>query len=218
MRVLVVDDHPELRALVGRALQSEGHAALFAASIAEADRVLGEEGVDLIVLDLALGDGWGAQWCKAIRTRGADVPLLILSAHSAIEQRLEGFDAGADDFLAKPFAVAELRHRIRALGRRRGAARSTVIERGAVRLDFAARRATRHGDECPITAREWSLLDRLALAKGNVVSRGELLEEVWGEDNESSARSLDVLVARIRKKLGAEWIRTVRGGGYALGE
>ena len=144
---------------------------------------------------------------------------MLLTAHSEVVRRLEGFDAGADDFLGKPFAVAELRARVRALARRRGAgpAPATVLNVGSTRLDFAARRAASDGVPLALTGREWALLEALAVRDGRVLSRESLLEEVWGEASESAAASLEVLVARIRRKAGASVIRTVRGEGYALG-
>ncbi|MDP3276454.1 MAG: response regulator transcription factor [Deltaproteobacteria bacterium] len=217
MRILIVDDSAALRELVGRALVADGHSALFAQDVASADEILQQSDVDLVILDLALPDGWGIDWCRRVRAEGMEAPVLVLSAHSTIAERVAGLDAGADDFLPKPFAVAELRSRVRALGRRRTGARSTVLVLDDVRVELAARQATRAGVQCPITAREWSVLECLAGAKGRVVSRDNLLAEVWGDASESAARSLDVLIARIRKKLAPAWIRTVRGDGYALG-
>ena len=129
MRVLIVDDSVELRELVGRALQSEGHHVVCAGDVASADRALRETAVDLVVLDLALPDGWGADWCRRVRGEGLGAPVLLLTAHNSVAERVAGFDAGADDFLAKPFAVAELRARVRALGRRRAAPRGAFAAR-----------------------------------------------------------------------------------------
>ena len=130
---------------------------------------------------------------------------------------MESLDAGADDYLGKPFAVAELRARVRALGRRSGTVRTFVHERDGLLLDFSARRAVVNGQEAPITAREWSILELLAGRKGRVVSRRELLDAVWGDASDSANASLDVLIARIRRKLAADVIRTVRNEGYAFG-
>lgn len=215
MRVLVIDDDPDVRSVVARALEKDGH-ALITASTLQAARSAVHDGVDLVVLDLGLPDGRGIQLCRELREEGSSVPILILTANSQVATRVEGLDAGADDFLAKPFAVAELRARVRALGRRRALPRQLAYVHGGVKLDLAGRRATRNGVEVPVTAREWSLLELLAGRAGRVVPRDELLEGVWGDITESAASSLEVLIARLRRKLGAELIETLRGHGYKL--
>jgi DNA-binding response OmpR family regulator len=131
---------------------------------------------------------------------------------------VESLDAGADDYLSKPFALAELRARVRALGRRTKSVRAYVYDRAGISLDFSARRAVIAGHEAPITAREWSILELLAAAGGRVISRGELLDSVWGEVSDANSASLDVLIGRIRRKLSSDLVRTVRGEGYALAD
>lgn len=215
MRVLVIDDDPDVRSVVARALERDGHALLTASTLNSARDAV-REGVDLVVLDLGLPDGRGLQLCRELRNEGSSVPILILTAMTQVATRVEGLDAGADDFLSKPFAVAELRARVRALGRRRALPRQLAYVHGSVRLDLAGRRATRGRSEVPITAREWSILELLAGRAGRVVPRDELLEGVWGDITESAAGSLEVLIARLRRKLGAELIETLRGQGYML--
>lgn len=219
MRILVVDDDADLRDLLRRALEREGHVVLTAGTLAQARRASDAQSADLVVLDLGLPDGSGLELCRELRDAGAGLPILVLTADSEVATRVELLDAGADDFLGKPFAVAELRARVRALGRRRGSAppRATTIAIDDVRLDIAARRAERGDAPVALTAREWSILEALATRDGRVVGRATLLEETWGEATESAAASLEVLVARIRRKLGADVVRTVRGEGYALG-
>lgn len=173
---------------------------------------------DVVVLDLGLPDGSGVTWCNSMRRKGFDVPVVVLTAQGAVSSRLACFDAGADDFLVKPFAVAELRARVRALGRRGPLPRGLVRRVGAATLDVTARRAWRDEAEVPVTAREWAVIELLAVRGGRVVARGEILEVVWGDDSARAAASLDVIVARIRKKLGDAVLRTLRGEGYALGE
>jgi two-component system OmpR family response regulator len=216
MRVLVVDDERELSDLVLRALEREGHAVRVARSIDEAERALAEAVPDLLVLDLMLGDGSGLDLCRAIRRRGQRMPILVLTAHGEVPRRIEGFEAGADDFLPKPFAVAELRARVRALARRGPIPRDTVVILGDVELDLAARRAARAGAEVPVTAREWAIIELLVARRGRVIHRSEILESIWGDGSEAASASLDVIVARVRRKLGPSVIRTVRGEGYAL--
>lgn len=216
MRILVVDDEEDVSSLVSRALAREGHAVRCAASLAEAEAAMIDAPIDLMVLDLQLGDGSGLDLCRKLRRRGDAIPVLLLTAHGEVPRRLEGFDAGADDFLSKPFAVAELRARVRALARRGPALRPAITSVGGVDLDLAARRALRGGDEIPITAREWAIIELLLSARGRIVSRVEILESIWGESSEAASASLDVIIARVRRKLGSTVIRTLRGEGYAV--
>ena len=216
MHILVVDDNDELLQLVATSLEREGHRVASVKTAGAATARLDVETFDVIVLDLGLPDGSGIDVCRTARDNKIATPILILTARSAIDQRVEGLDAGADDFLAKPFAVAELRARVRALGRRTGVPASRTWSHGNVHLDLPKRRATVNGQEVPLTAKEWRIVEVLASAHGRVVSRPRILEEVWSEDDASAAASLDVLMTRIRKKLGSETIRTVRGEGYAL--
>lgn len=216
MRVLIADDHEEVRDLLTRTLRHEGHETLTAATAKETRVKLDECVVDVIVLDVALPDGSGIEVCRDLRRAGISTPVLLLTAHAAVPERVAGLDAGADDFLGKPFAVSELRARVRALGRRGPELRPLEIRRGDAFLDFRARRAERAGIEVPLTAREWSLLELLTARAGRFVARSEILEIVWGNETESAA-SLEVLVARIRRKLGENVLRTMRGHGYAFG-
>lgn len=217
MRVLIVDDEADVRSVVARALQADGHAVITAANL-QAARARHAEGFDLVVLDLRLPDGFGLDLCRELRADGATLPILLLTASSQVALRVEGLDAGADDFLAKPFAVAELRARVRALGRRGALPRGLVYRNADVVLDFAGRRAERAGVVVPVTAKEWSILELLAPRAGRTVSKLELLEGVWGEAGDHALGSLEVLVGRLRRKLGAELIRTLRGEGYSLAE
>jgi len=217
MRVLVIDDEADVRSVVARALRADGHAVATAEDL-DAGRERVVEGTDLIVLDLRLPDGFGLELCRELRADGSTVPILLLTALSQVELRVEGLDAGADDFLAKPFAVAELRARVRALGRRGSLPRGLIYTREDVVLDFAGRHATRADQEVAVTAREWAILEMLARRAGRVVSRLDLLDGVWGDASETAASSLEVLVGRLRRKLGADLIRTLRGEGYSLVE
>ena len=217
MRVLVVDDEADLRSVVARALRSDGHVVSTAEDLASArERVA--EGAELLVLDLRLPDGFGLTLCRELRAAGSTVPILLLTALSQVALRVEGLDAGADDFLAKPFAIAELRARVRALGRRGALPRGLTYVRDDLVLDFAGRTARRAEQDVAITAREWAILELLARRAGRVVARFDLLESVWGESSDAASSSLEVLVGRLRRKLGAELIRTLRGEGYALAE
>lgn len=217
MRVLVIDDEADVRSVVARALKADEHTVVTASDLASARKEL-EGGVDMIVLDLRLPDGFGLDLCREIRESDSLLPILLLTALSQVALRVEGLDAGADDFLAKPFAVAELRARVRALGRRGSLLRGVIFEYDGVVLDFAGRAARRLGKQVAVTAKEWAILEVLAQRPGRIVSRLDLLQSVWGEVSESAGGSLEVLIARLRRKLGSSLIRTLRGEGYALAE
>lgn len=218
MRVLVVDDDTDIRDLLTSALGRDGHVVVAVGSADAAKRALSDDGgADVIVLDLALPDTNGIELCQSLRSDGCTTPILMLTAHSEVAHRIESLDAGMDDFLGKPFAVAELCARVRALARRRSAGFALPsLARKELVIDFAARRALRRQKELALTPREWALLESLALRRGRVVPREELLLEVWGEASDASSASLDVLIGRIRRKLANDIIRTLRNQGYAL--
>ena len=215
MRVLVVEDQNDVVLVVARALEKDHHQVTTASNLEEADLRLSTGAFDAAVLDLGLPDGDGLAWCKRVRGRGVAMPILILTAQSAVATRVLGLDSGADDFLAKPFAVAELRARVRALGRRAPLQNVVQFKSGNVSLDFTARRAFVDEREVPLTAREWSIVEMLTSRAGRVVLRTDILDTVWGSRGTTSEASLEVLIGRIRKKLGARFVRTVRGEGYA---
>jgi len=220
-RVVVVEDDAETRDFVARALREEG-LDVQAAGRAEAARKLLREGdVDLVVLDVGLPGVSGFELCAEIRREGSDVPVLMLTARSDVASRVEGLETGADDYLGKPFALAELRARVRALLRRaRTGTPEPVLEHAGVRVDLRRRRAYLGAEELPLTRRELDLLARLVRAGGVVVAREALLEDVWGHDTPEASASLEVIVSRLRRKLqkggGASLLRNVRGVGYAL--
>lgn len=173
---------------------------------------------DVIVLDRMLPDGEGLDLCRQLRAEGVSTPILCLTARGEVGDRIEGLDAGADDYLRKPFALAELRARVRALGRRAGRAAPGILESGSVRIDFSSRRFEREGREFPLTAREWAVLEVLVAKAGRVVGRRDLLEDVWHDAGRGASESLDVILSRLRRKLGRPedgcTIRTVRGEGF----
>jgi two-component system response regulator PrrA len=220
MRVLVVDDDEETRELVGAALAREGYELSSASSATEALRVASSETFAVIVLDVMLGRESGLDLCARLRESGVETPILFLSARGAVDARVEGLEAGGDDYLRKPFALKELCARVRALARRAPGIKRDRMRAGKLVFDFAARRASRADRPVPITAREWDLLRVLADARGAVVPFEDVLERAWGEVNERSRASLDVIVARLRRKLAAKDeampLRTVRGVGYVL--
>ena len=214
MRVLVVDDDEETRELVGAALAREGYELALVATAAAAMERARASRFDVVVLDVMLAGESGLDLCARLREGGVETPILFLSARGAVDARIEGLEAGGDDYLPKPFALKELCARVRALGRRGPGLRPDRLVLGKLVLDFGARSASSSGVSVPITAREWELLRVLADARGRVVPFEDVLERAWGEVSERSRASLDVIVARLRKKLAP--IRTVRGVGYVL--
>jgi two-component system OmpR family response regulator len=215
MRILVVEDEPELLGVLAQALREEGYA------VDEADN--GTDGLfkaqsweyDGIVLDLMLPgiDGW--QLLAKLR-RQRKTPVLILTARDAVPDRIRGLDAGADDYLVKPFALAELLARLRALIRRAAGEADPVIKLGTVAIDTRTRTVTRLGRLIALTAREYALVELLALARGRVVSRTEIYEHLFDENEDSLSNLLEVHVSNIRKKLGKDFIGTRRGLGYLV--
>lgn len=221
--VLIVEDDAETRRVVEEALQADGHRVIVAGRCEEARQALLAGGVAAAVLDVWLPDGNGMDLCRDLRRAGVRVPVLMLTARTDVSSRVKGLDAGADDYLGKPFALSELRARLRAL-LRRGApeVREPILERGRVRIDFERRQAWAGRSEIPLTRREIDVLERLFWAKGRAVQRDDLLEELWGRATPETVASLEVIVARLRRKLdegaGGPLIRTLRGYGYALAD
>jgi two-component system, OmpR family, response regulator len=216
MRLVLVDDSEELLDLVERALIRDGHEVTTALTLEEARFELREADPDVLILDLMLPDGMGVDLCRELRANGRTFPILMLTAHGEVQRRVEGLDSGADDFLAKPFAVAELRARVRALARRGPLTKSSSVRVCEVVVDLSARRAYRNDTEVPITNREWAIMEMLLSRRGRLVERNALLINLWDEVSEKSSASLDVIMGRIRRKLGEEFVRTVRGEGYTI--
>jgi len=205
--------------VIVKSLGDAGHAVTVAGDCAAARAMLDGARYDLAIVDVGLPDGSGLDLCRAWRADGYDLPVLILTAQTDVRHRVAGLDAGADDYLGKPFAVSELLARVRALGRR--GARWTESRRsfGPFIIDRDRRLVTRDGELVPLTAREFDIAALLAWRGERVVPRDEILEIVWGDISERAAASLEVLVTRIRRKFGSQKgddvIRTVRQVGYA---
>ena len=218
VRVLVVEDSGPTRDLLVRALGSDQMTVETASRLSTGIRLAMTARHDVIVLDLMLPDGDGLDLCHKLRAEGIQTPLLCLTAREDVADRVRGLDAGADDYLRKPFALAELRARVRALARRQGLSPPARIQAGAVRIDFTARKLERGGNEVPLTGREWAVLESLAARQGRVVPRTDLLDSIWHGAGRPESDSLDVILSRLRRKLGGDEsgfvIRTIRGEGF----
>jgi two-component system OmpR family response regulator len=220
MRVLVVEDEPKIAGLLRRGLAEEGHAADIASTGEDALWMSEAHDYDAIVLDVMLPGLDGFETCRTLRTRGVWAPVLMLTARNSIEDRVSGLDVGADDYLAKPFSFEELLARLRALHRRGGAARPSIVEVGPLSLDPAARELRRGGTPIPLSAKEFTLLEALMRHAGEVLSRYQLLECAWDREYDNRSNVVDVYISYLRDKIdrpfGASAIETVRGVGYRL--
>jgi two-component system, OmpR family, response regulator len=222
MRILVVEDDPGVVSFLRRGLGRHGYAVDVAGTGPEAIWLEREFPYAVVVLDVNLPEGDGFDVCAQLRAEGRWVPVLILTGRGAVEDRVRGLDAGADDYLAKPFVLEELLARLRALARRGPVARPTVLAVGDLRLDPAARTVTRAGTEIELTPREFSVLHALMRRPGEVVSRQDLVDEVWDFSYEAGSNVVDVYIGYLRRKVDrpfeTEMIETVRGVGYRLAE
>ena len=220
MRVLVVEDEVRMAALLRRGLSEEGYAVDVAGDGPEAVWRATEFSYDAVVLDVLLPGIDGFEVCRRLRDGGCWVPVVMLTARSDVADRVRGLDAGADDYLAKPFSFAELCARLRALIRRGAPERPAVLEAGDLRLDPAGRRAWRGETELDLSAREFALLDFLLRHAGRVVTRTMILEHVWDVAFDPTSNVVDQYVAYLRRKIdrpfGVAQLETVRGAGYRL--
>jgi two-component system OmpR family response regulator len=219
VRVLLVEDSERVARVISRALTGSGHLVEVARDCASARAELERACPELAIIDVGLPDGSGLDVCRAARSDGHDLPILVLTARNGVEDRVKGLDAGADDYLGKPFAVSELVARVRALGRRGPRWTDSVRTFGDVTVDRDRRTVLVRGEAVPLTPREFEIVAALAWRNGRVVPREELLEMLWGDASDRASASLDVLVTRIRRKIssptGQETIRTLRHVGYA---
>jgi len=222
MRLLVVEDEQTLARYLQRGLEEGAWAVDLSDTVDAAWRLLLLNPYDLLILDLGLPGADGGELLRRLREAGMDTPVLILTARGAVEDRVAGLNAGADDYLSKPFAFAELVARIHALLRRGHAVRSATLQVGDVQLDVLKRQAQRGARRIELTAREFNVLEFLMRHAGEVVTRTMLTEHVWGDHYDSLSNLIEVFVNRLRKKLEADGaprlLHTVRGAGYVMRE
>jgi DNA-binding response OmpR family regulator len=220
MHVLVVEDEPRVAHLVKRALEHDHHLVEVAGDGAEGLALAESARFDTIVLDILLPELNGLEFCRRLRQAKVHTPVLMLTARDAVEQRVQGLDAGADDYLTKPFAVAELQARVRALGRRRGETEEETLRAGHVTLDRARHEVRLDGAPVGLSKREFMLLEYLMRNKGRVLSRQQILDNVWGYDFDPGTNVVDIYIHYLRKKIdnrkGPRLLRTVRGIGYGI--
>jgi len=222
VRVLVVEDEVKMAGLLKRGLEEEGYAVDVAGDGGEALWLSAENTYDAVVLDLMLPDVDGFEVCRKLREAGRWSPVLMLTARDSVGDRVRGLDAGADDYLTKPFSFAELLARLRALVRRGAPERPPLVRASDLELDPATRRVTRDGTTIDLTAKEFALLEYLMRHAGEVLTRTRLIEHVWDFAYDGDSNVVDVYVRYLREKIdrpfSTDSIETVRGAGYRLRE
>jgi two-component system OmpR family response regulator len=219
VRILLVEDSDRIAQTASAALRARGNIVEHAATLQEAGERIEAHEIDVAIVDLGMPDGSGLDWCRAMRKAGSQIPILILTARTAVPDRIEGLDAGADNYLGKPFAIEELLARVRALGRRGPHWTESSRRFGVLEIDRDRRTLSVEGEMVALTPREFEIAAHLAWREGRVVARDELVESVWGESSDGASASFEVLLARVRRKLAErgvrDAIRTVRQVGYA---
>ncbi len=217
MRVLLIEDDTVLAGAVHDQIAADGHSVDWAGRLDAAREFLDVANYDLILLDLMLPDGRGQPFLRALRTRGDVTPVIILTAMDQISDRIEGLNAGADDYMIKPFDLAELSARVGSVARRYSGNPNPLITLRDLEIDLAARSVLRDGRPVALTAREWVLLEALLQRPGQLFSKAQLEERLYSFEAEIDSNTIEVHVSRLRKKLGHDRIETVRGMGYRLG-
>ena len=215
MRLLLLEDDPILGEGLRDFLRVEGHGVDWFQRLGDAMLMAGEP-YDALLVDWQLPDGSGIDWVRTLRRRGLSTPILMLTARDRLGDRINGLDAGADDYLVKPFEPEEMAARLRAVCRRSAGSASDLRRIGAVEIELSGRTARLEGRRVELTAREWAVLEALVLRAGRIVSKTDLDALVLGNDAEVVSNALEVHISALRRKLGRELIETVRGMGYRL--
>lgn len=217
MRILLIEDDVVLGAAVRDQIAGDGHSVDWVQRLDAGDHAMAGVPYDLVLLDLMLPDGRGIPFLRRLRARGVATPVIILTALDQVSDRIEGLNAGSDDYLVKPFDLAELSARIGSVARRYGGNPNPIITHGPLEIDLAARSIRRDGRPVTLTAREWALLEAFLSRPGQLLSKAQLEEKLYAFDDEVESNTIEVHVSRLRKKLGAAIIETERGLGYRLG-
>ena len=218
MRLLLVEDDPMIGASVQRGLRQDGHTVDWVRDGAAAELAVANGVHEMILLDLGLPRKSGLDLLASLRRKGVALPVLVITARDSVADRVKGLDAGADDYLVKPFDLDELSARIRALMRRHGGRASPVIEHGALTLNPATHEVTLAGLPVSLSGREFALLHALVEQPGVPLSRAQLEDRIYGWNEEIESNAVEVYIHSLRRKLGAEWIKNVRGVGYRVPE
>lgn len=220
MRILIVEDSERLASLIADVLKRDGYACDVAATLADAENAVAVAEFDAVLLDLGLPDGDGVDWLRVQRREGFDSPVLMLTARGALDDRILGLDAGADDYLVKPAAMDEISARLRALLRRPGRRMSPVLQVNGLKFDTTSRQATFHDAPLELTRREANFLELLMRGAGSVVLRQKIETALYDFDDEISPNAIDAIASRLRRRLKAhgagDCIHTLRGLGYLL--
>jgi DNA-binding response OmpR family regulator len=215
-RVLIIEDEARLASFLEKGLRANGYATKVAPDGESARRLADDREFDLLILDLGLPDIDGLTVLRELRDEGLRLPVIILTARDELDDKVEGLDAGGDDYVTKPFRLEELLARIRVRLRGESAKEETVLEVGSVALDLRTRRAAVEGRTVELTAREFTMLETLMRHRDQVLSREQLLSHVWGYDYDPGSNVVEVYVGYLRRKLGENVIETARGMGYRL--
>ncbi len=217
MRILLIEDDTVLGAAVRDQIASDGQSVDWLTRLDAASDAMAVAVYDLVLLDLMLPDGRGISFLKTLRAKGDVTPVIILTAMDQVSDRIEGLNAGADDYLVKPFDLAELSARIGSVARRYSGNPNPIITHGSLDIDLASRSIHREGKLVPLTAREWALFEAILARPGQLLSKAQLEEKLYAFDTEIESNTIEVHVSRLRKKLGANVVETERGLGYRLG-
>lgn len=217
MRILLIEDDQVLGSAVRDQIASDGHSVDWAKRLDDAAAAMNAAAYELVLLDLMLPDGRGIPFLKAQRNAGVATPVIILTALDQVSDRIGGLNAGADDYLVKPFDLAELSARIRSVARRYAGNPNPIINIGTLEIDVAARAIRNNGKSVVLTAREWVLLEAFLHHQGQVLSKSQLEEQLYAFGDGVESNAIEVHVSRLRKKLGAWVIETERGLGYRMG-
>jgi two-component system OmpR family response regulator/two-component system response regulator QseB len=217
MRILLVEDDRMIGDSVRAALRQEGHVVDWMRDGRAADAALASETFDVVLLDLGLPQRDGLEVLQALRARKDRTPVIILTARDALADRVRGLDAGADDYVVKPFELDELTARMRAVVRRHRGRAEPAVEIDGVRLEPGTREVTRHGESVLLSAREYAVLEALMLRPGAILSRAQIEDRLYGWGEEIDSNAVSVYIHQLRRKLGADFIHNVRGVGYYVG-